>query len=115
MNYTKKSFSVPMGSPSSEFADRWEQTFGKKTHLEGNPTELSDLPFATQETILGGPLAAHLAARKVVLANPTASADVLCVQCERQFDSSKVTGERRTFGERNGKGEGWYCIECWSS
>ncbi len=31
MNYTKKSFSVPMGSPSSEFADRWEQTFGKKS------------------------------------------------------------------------------------
>lgn len=29
MNYTKKSFSVPMGSSSKEFADRWEKTFGK--------------------------------------------------------------------------------------
>lgn len=39
MNYTKKSFSVAMGNPSSSFADRWEATFGKKSaeaaHREG--------------------------------------------------------------------------------
>jgi len=30
MNYLKKSFTVGMGSLSKSFADRWEQTFGKK-------------------------------------------------------------------------------------
>ncbi len=88
MNYTKKSFSVSMGAKSKEFADRWEQTFGKKeqtTRLEPIG-EVTDLPYVVQEQTIGGPLAAHLAASGPhPLEGVTVTVVQKCILCGKAF------------------------------